>query len=60
MQEEQFFGETECLQSDLITENYKDREEMHKNDTIITVSKLYYALRLIHVFVGVTEKAKRH
>lgn len=33
---------------------------MHKNDTIITVSKLYYALRLIHVFVGVTEKAKRH
>lgn len=31
---------------------------MHKNDTIITVSKLYYALRLIHVFAGVTEKAK--
>lgn len=33
---------------------------MHKNDTIITASKPYYGLQLIHVFLGVTGKVRRH
>lgn len=33
---------------------------MHKNDTIVVVSKPYYALQLIPVFIRVTGKARRH
>lgn len=33
---------------------------MHKNDSIVVVSKPYYGLPLIQVFIGVPGKAGRH